>query len=95
MKILRAYKTKLRPTQVQARYFAGCAGAARFVFNQLPVRRGIVPVELDRMLSTMKQEAGNFGIRPVAYHSNVVHAERHLVVIEDLNTVKQEGSNHV
>lgn len=33
MIINRAYKTKLRPTQVQARYFAGCAGAARFVFN--------------------------------------------------------------
>ncbi len=29
----RAYKTKLRPTKAQARYFNECAGAARFVFN--------------------------------------------------------------
>lgn len=33
MKVLRAYKTKLRPTPAQARYFVGCAGVARFVFN--------------------------------------------------------------
>jgi len=29
----RAYKTKLRPTAEQRRMFAGCAGAARFVYN--------------------------------------------------------------
>jgi len=33
MQINRAYKTKLRPTVEQRRYFAGCAGAARYVFN--------------------------------------------------------------
>lgn len=33
MIIQRAFKTKLRPTQEQDRYFRGCAGAARFVFN--------------------------------------------------------------
>lgn len=33
MKILRAYKTKIRPTVKQARYFGGCVGAARFVYN--------------------------------------------------------------
>lgn len=33
MIINRAYKTKLRPTKAQLRYFVGCAGAARFVFN--------------------------------------------------------------
>lgn len=31
--INRAYKTKLRPTTKQARYFGGCVGAARFVYN--------------------------------------------------------------
>lgn len=31
--ILKAYKTKLRPTAKQQRYFFGCAGAARYVFN--------------------------------------------------------------
>jgi putative transposase len=31
--VLKAYKTKLRPTRRQARYFFGCAGAARYVFN--------------------------------------------------------------
>lgn len=31
--ILKAYKTKLRPTVEQARYFGACCGAARFVFN--------------------------------------------------------------
>jgi len=31
--IMRAYKTKLRPTAKQRRYFSGCAGAARYVFN--------------------------------------------------------------
>lgn len=33
MNVMRAYKTKLRPTKEQARYFGGCVGAARFVFN--------------------------------------------------------------
>jgi len=31
--ILKAYKTKLRPTAKQRRYFGGCCGAARYVFN--------------------------------------------------------------
>lgn len=31
--IQRAYRTKLRPTCKQRRYFGGCCGAARFVFN--------------------------------------------------------------
>ena len=31
--MLKAYKTKLRPTREQARYFHGCAGLSRFVFN--------------------------------------------------------------
>jgi putative transposase len=30
---MKAYKTKLRPTAEQRRYFGGCCGAARFVFN--------------------------------------------------------------
>lgn len=33
MEILRAYKTKLDPTNKQCSYFRQCAGAARFVFN--------------------------------------------------------------
>ena len=33
MIIQRAYKTKLRLTQQQERYFHGCAGASRFVYN--------------------------------------------------------------
>jgi len=33
MKILRAYKTELDPTNKQCSYFRRCAGAARFVFN--------------------------------------------------------------
>lgn len=33
MIINRAYKTKLRPTKEQSRYFGGCVGAARFVYN--------------------------------------------------------------
>lgn len=31
--IMKAYKTKLRPTATQRRYFGACCGAARFVFN--------------------------------------------------------------
>ena len=31
--ILKAYKTKLRPTAEQVRYFGACCGVARFVFN--------------------------------------------------------------
>ena len=31
--ILKAYKTKLRPTAEQNRYFGACCGAARYVFN--------------------------------------------------------------
>ena len=31
--IMKAYKTKLRLTAEQQRYFGGCCGAARFVFN--------------------------------------------------------------
>lgn len=33
MNIHKGYKTKLRPTKAQRRYFIGCAGAARFVYN--------------------------------------------------------------